>query len=269
VKPRPPALYRLSRLFRILSVVALLLIIVALGVVVYSAVQFRPNDVSTPSVTGVTYATQVANLFGAVNFTNPGYVDVNSLHLNGSVYNSNNSWLGSGVSNPGTLRAGSTTPLSFTLKAPISAILPAATLLTQDQTLRIALNASVTYAVVFTLGLHVNFNVHWGAPFSNLMIKVTNVTTSPTGTANVTIQVTFANHSPSSLDGGLNLGMENGAGVVCATGMFGLSVPPGGAYNNSVTISAGAGCGGHGQYVDATLSTPQGSAVTFLREKLP
>jgi len=263
----PPPLYRLSRLFRRLSLLVLVVTIVFLATVAYSAVRFVQ---SSPERGG--YAAQFASngtvaVTGSVELSNPGFYPVDGFTLGLRVLNSSGWFLGEIHAGPVTLAPGVATTVPLALYLPVVAGTPAESLLVADQDLTVGVWGNTTYAYLFPISVHFSQTKFWGAPFSNLTVTPGSPTLE-NGSVVVPVTVTFANHATFTEFGTLNFQVFPASGPACGSSSFALNVLPGARFDQTENVGLSAGCSIAGGHVDATFASG-GTVLPLPSESLP
>jgi hypothetical protein len=241
----PPALWRLARLFRWISIVWLVVVIVFLATVAYSGAQLRPQNESGPNTPPTVSGNDTITLTGALNVSNPGWYPLTDVQLFTLVENPNGSFLASGGSPVVTVAAGGTTQVPFTISLGLGDRPEARTLLTHDAILPSITWANATYVGLFHVQVVVPQNVSWGAPLYGLNVSAGTPTFASNGTAAVPLTITFGDHSRFPVDGQAVYTLRSN-GVVCTSGALPVAVSSGQSYNGMATAYLGSGCSASG-----------------------
>ncbi|HTS33504.1 MAG TPA: hypothetical protein VMI55_06165 [Thermoplasmata archaeon] len=263
----PPGLYRLARALRRLSVITLIILILFTASVVYSAVL----TVRSGSGVGPFSETFASNgtivLSGSLTLNNNGFYSVQGLTLAVRVTNTTGSFVGATEFGPTTLGSSSSIVEPLTLYVPVSGAGPGPSLLTDDQSLPVAVWANATFGYLFPVSLAVSAVRSWGAPFADLSISLGTPTPNGTG-ANVPVTLSFENHSPVTDAGNLNFVVLSSGGVRCGASGFTLEVGPGAPFTQTTTVALAGGCSPAGGTVQASYVTPA-FTVTLPPEAIP
>lgn len=263
---RPPPLYRAARLFRRLSAVVLVLVLIYVGTSLYSASRFAESKPSAGGYSASVVGNDTVEIAGSLQITNPGFYSVDGLRLSLRVLNDTGGYLGASVDGPVNLVAGSTTEFPIDFYVTVSANAPAASLLTSDQTLSVATWGNATYAYLIPFSVHFDENETWGAPFADLSVAP-GVPQENGGTTLVPVTVRFEDHSPIADDGQVTIALDSAGGNECGGGTFSLAVDSGGGYDETQDISLATGCSLMGGHAAATYTT-DGSTISFPSQEL-
>jgi hypothetical protein len=263
----PPALYRLSRLFSRLSVVVLVVIIVFLATVGYSAMLLVRSSPQAGGYSASFAPNGTVALTGSIVLSNPGYYPVSGFTLGLRVLNSTGVFLGALKAGPVSLPAGSAITFPIALYLPISAESPAESLLVTDQDLTVGLWGNTTYAYLFPISVHFTQTKSWGAPFSDLTVTA-GAPTLMGGTLVVPVTVTFTNDASFTELGTLNVQVVQANGFVCGGSSLSLNVAPGDGFEQTQNVAVSSGCSTAGGYVD-TEFVSGGTTIPLPPEALP
>lgn len=263
----PPSLYRFARLLRRLGAVALVLVVLFLASVVYSAVLLAE---STPQSSGYTAAfgeNDTVAVTGSVALSNPGYYPLQGFGLSLRILNNSGLLLGDLHAGPETIPSSATTSFPFALYLPIASTGPAESLLTEDQYLTVNLWANATYAYLFPLSVHLSQNKFWGAPFALLKISP-GAPTSNGDSVTVPVTISFTNHASFPEVGNFSVVVYPASGPSCGADTFLVNVPPGDAYDQTQNLVFSSACNPAGGNAQVTFTGPEGS-IAFPPEALP
>ena len=249
---RPPGLYRLARLFRRLSLAVLVVLILFLASVGYSAFDFVRSSPQSGGYSASFSANDTVSVSGSVSLSNPGYYPVSGFSLGLRIENASGVLLGDLSTPPVTLAPGSTTTFPVALSVPISVAGPAVSLLVTDQFLSVGVWGNATYAYLFPVSVHFVQQKSWGAPFANLAITA-GTPFAAGGGVNVPITITFANHADFTESGSLSVTLVSSGGATCGTGTVPMDVPPGAFYDQTENLALASGCSLAGGSVVATF----------------
>ena len=240
-----PILWRLARTFRVLAALWLVVVVVFLATVAYSASQLRPGHATGPSSPPGVNGNDTVTLTGSVNVSNPGWYPLTDVSLFSIVDDTNGTLLASGGSPTITVAAGGTTTVPFSITLGLDARASARALLTHDATLPSTTWANATYVGLFHIVVEVPQNVSWGAPLYGLAVAAGSPTAEPNGTIGVPLTVSFADHAKFPVDGNAVYALSSG-GASCSRGSLPVAVPSGSSYDQTTTAYFGSGCSASG-----------------------
>jgi hypothetical protein len=263
----PPALYRLSRLFRRLSLLVLVVTIVFLATVAYSAVRLVQSSPQTGGYSASFGANGTVAVTGSVELSNPGFYPVAGFTLGLRVLNNSGWFLGELRAGPVTLAPGAATTFPIALYLPIAAGTPAESLLVTDQYLSVGVWGNTTYAYLFPISVHFSQTKFWGAPFSNLRVTV-GTPALENGSVVVPVTVTFTNHAPFTEFGTVNFQVFPANGTACGASSFSLNVLPGERFDQTENVGLSGGCSIAGGHANATFVSG-GTTIPLPSEALP
>jgi len=263
----PPALYRLARAFRRISLVVLVLILLFLGTALYSAVEVLRSGPSTGPFTAGFGPNDTVAVSGSLNFSNPGFYPISAFSVHLRVVNASHVYLGEGSFGPVDLPNGATQPITITFYLPVSSTGPGGSLLTEDQTLNVSVWGNATYAYLFPISISVETNKSWGAPFADLSIGVGTPVASGAG-AVVPVTIQFQNHAKFAESGELNFALVPLGGPSCGGGSFDLAVPPGGQFDQTTNVPISSGCSPSGGSLEAVY-VGNGGTIPLPPQRIP
>ncbi len=257
---RPPRLYRTARLFARLSAVTLVLLLVFLGTLGYSASELVRQSPQTGGFSAGLAANGTMAVAGTVRVSNPGFYPVGGFSLNLRISNGSGAYLGTVTTGSVDLAPGGVTTVPIALFLPIGSGGPAESLLVSDQYLVVGVWGNATYAYLFPISVHAQENRSWGAPFSNLRVGV-GTPTVVNGSASVPVTLSFTNHASFAEVGTLSLVVRDAGGVACGSTSYRLDVVPGAYYYSTQPVLLSSGCSVSGGTAVATFSGPAGTIV--------
>jgi hypothetical protein len=264
-RPRPPGIYRAARALRRAALIALVLTIVFVGIVAYSAVQIVH---SRPQVGNSSSALEPNGTVGySTSFTlnNPTFFAIQSFQLKVRIANGSGGLLVNDATPPTTISAGGTSYVPFTFFLPLSA--GTASLLTVDQYLDWNIWGNATYGYLFPVSIGVTTERSWGAPFANLSVGVGTPTTI-NGTLEVPVQLSFVNDASFADVGTIDFEVVSSGGMTCSTGSFSIDVPGGQPYSMTQDVPIAAGCNPSGGQVNAQY-LEGGTSIMLPSEPIP
>lgn len=264
---RSPGLYRVSRLLRWISAAVLVLLLIFVGTVGYSAARFAEASPETGGYAASFAANDTISLSGSLSISNPGYYSVSGFSLGLRIENGSGVLLGGLATPPITLAAGSTSTVPVGLSVPIEATGAAVSLLISDQFLSVGVWGNATYAVLFPVSVHFVQQRSWGAPFADLSVTA-GTPFAANGSLVVPITIAFANHSTLYEDGTLELELRSSSGSTCGATAFPMNVPPGMSYDQTENVALASGCSVTGGSAQATYVSG-GTSVPLPPQALP
>jgi hypothetical protein len=255
---RPPGIYRAARALRRAAVVVLVVTLIFVALVAYSAVQIVRSRPQVGSSSVVLEPNGTADYATSFSLTNPTYFAIQSFQLAVHVSNSSGDLLVADATPSTTIAAGSSAVLPLTVFVPLG--LGEESLLTVDQYLHWDVWGNATYGYLFPVSIGVETQRQWGAPFDNLTILVGTPVTMGGG-LEVPVQLAFSNDATFDDVGTVQFQVVAPGGAQCASGSYALDVPAGSAYSMSQNVPVSAGCnpaGGHvaAQYLEGGSSIP-------------
>jgi hypothetical protein len=263
----PPPLYWVARLLRRLSVVVLVVILVFLGTVAYSAVRLVQSSPQTGGYVASFGSNDTVAVTGSLELSNPGFYPVAGFTLGLRILNDSGAFLGTLRAGPVTLAPGGTTAFPIALYLPIAAGSAAESLLVTDQYLTVGIWGNTTYAYLFPISVHFTQTKLWGAPFSNLKVTA-GAPTFMGGSLVIPITVTFTNDATFTEFGSLNFEVVQANGLGCGGGSFSLNVPPGTLFDQTQNVGISTSCSTAGGHVSSTFVSG-GTTVPLPSEPLP
>jgi autotransporter adhesin len=245
-------LYRMSRAFGWLSIIATVAIVIFLATVAYSASGIRYDGVTPLAGTGV--PGNLVDFTVSVKLANPGYYPMQNFNLSLRVVYPQNGLLAIGSSMVNSLGGGSTQQIPVTF--PVDLAAPQVRgLLTNDTKLTLAAWANATYGYFFPFHVTISDNISWGAPFYGLAVVAGTPTVGTGGTVVVPITISFSNHSPIPLVGYLGFSVASAAGVTCGSGNLNVTALPTQHYDSTTDVTVADGCNPQGGQVNATYTS--------------
>lgn len=258
-RPPRPALYRIARAISLVATVLTLVIIAYVGLTIYSASHLRPdigggnnngNNGGQGNGTGNGPSIQTTLQNGALdlslglNFSNPGFLPISSVHLASVVDAPNNtSRIAVGTSPNVSIPAGSVGVIVMTIVVPFSADSPILAYLTHSVGLPTEIWANVTVSSFFSIGVNISTTYQWGAPFAGLNVTPDGVPASGgSGQVLVPLSISFSNAAAFALDGTLALTASGSGGCTATVSPIPLDVPSGGNFQQVVQASAPSSC---------------------------
>ena len=263
----PPGIYRAARALRWVAVILLVLALIFVATVAYSAYETAHATVESRSLSGVSVANGEIDISGSFSLTNPGIYPIQSLTFTAHVANDSGVPLTSAAVGPQTINAGSTGQFPITLLVPVNESGAAQSLLFKDQYLEIAAWANVTYAYFFPLAVTLTESRSWGAPFEGFTASAGTPTFSD-GVVSAPVTIDWANHASFTEQGALTYTVDSASRVVCGSGSFPVNVPAGQPFNETEPVALSASCSPIGGEVLVGY-TFDGSTTQFPPEPIP
>jgi hypothetical protein len=264
-RPRPPGIYRAARALRRAAVIVLVLTVVFVAFVGYSAVQIvhsRPqvgNSSTTLEPNGsVAYST-------SFTLNNPTYFAIQSFQLQVRIANTSGAVLVDDATPATTVPAGATSYVPFTFYLPLSS--GTTSLLTVDQYLDWNVWGNASYGYLFPVSIGVSTERSWGAPFANLSVRV-GTPFMMNGTLEVPIELSFVDNANFADMGTVNFQVVSSGGATCSTGSFSIDVPGGQAYSMMQNAAIASGCNPSGGNVNSQYFQ-NGASIPLPSEAIP
>lgn len=263
----PPAIYRLAQLFRGLSVVVVVLLVVYAGTVVYSAYEVARSSPQSHGLSASFAPNDTVEIGGSFTLSNPGFYPIQSFALTARITNASGVFLGRLHVGPTVIAPSATDNFPVALYLPVSSVSAAESLLTQDQYLDVSAWGNATYAYLFPLSVTLTETRSWGAPFEGFAVKV-GTPGGGGGMVTLPVTVTFTNDASFSEQGTLAITVVSSADVTCGSTSFPIDVPPGNLYDQTETLSLSSGCSPAGGQV-VTTYTSGGTTLVLPPEAIP
>lgn len=264
---QPPAIYRLARALRWLSVLVLVVLVLFATTVAYSAVEVARSSPQSSGLSASLAANGSIEVGGSFTLLNPGFYPIQGFQLTARIANLSGVFLGQLGVGPSEIAPGSTGTFPIALYVPVSTSGVVASLLTEDQYLRVNAWGNATYAYLFPISVELTENRSWGAPFANFAATA-GTPTGGGGSISVPVTVSFANHASFGESGSLVFTIVSAANADCGTTSFPLDVGPGGSYDRTQDVTLAAGCSPAGGELLGEYSYG-GAAVPLPPEAIP
>ncbi len=263
--PVPPGIWRAARALRRVSTIVLVLVIVFLAIVAYSAVQVVKSKPGVGTSTTEVEPNDTIGVATSFSMSNPTYFAIQHFSLHFLILNATGAHLIDTTAGPETIAAGGTTVLPIDLYLPISA--SETGLLTENQYLDWNVWGNASYAYLFTVSIGVNTERAWGAPFDNLSVEVGTPFVA-NGVEEIPVTITFADDASFADQGTLDFQVSPPAGAECAQGSFALNVPAGTDYDQTQDVGIANGCDPAGGHVAAEFLV-NGATIPLPSEAIP
>ncbi|MGA8303426.1 MAG: hypothetical protein WB873_07010 [Thermoplasmata archaeon] len=264
-RPRPPGIYRAARALRRASALALVLIIVFVGIVAYSAVQVVKTRPSVGSSTVALESNDTIGITTSFHLTNPGMFTIQQFALHFRVLNGTEALLLDSTAGPVDIASGSNESLPVALYIPMTAA--GMSLLTQSQSLDWNVWGNASYAYLFSVSVDISTQKAWGAPFDNLTATV-GAPEMVNGSESVPVTIAFSDDASFADAGALEYQVVPPTGPDCAQGAFSMNVPPDSPYSNTQYAALASGCNPSGGQVDSEF-VGSGFGVSLPPEAIP
>lgn len=248
----PPALYRVSRWFRRLALIVVVILTIFLATVGYSAYEFVSASPQSGGYSASFASNSTVAVTGDLSVANHGWYPLSGFDLSLRIRNASGDLIGTVTTGPETLAAGATTTVPIALYLPISPNSSAASLLVTDQYLAVGVWGNATYAYLFPISVHFEQNKSWGAPFANLAFQV-GAPSEANGSTVVPVTVSFSDHAPFAEDGRLGLTLRASNDTPCGSVSYGLDVPSQGFFYQTENVVLSRGCSLAGGSADAVV----------------
>jgi hypothetical protein len=265
-RPHPPGIYRAARALRRAGTVAIVLIVVFLALVAYSAVQVVRSAprIASPSV--AMEANGTVGLTTSFSLTNAGFLPIQSFALHFLVENASGGALVSTGDRPTTIASGASVIVPVAIYLPLNDT-AATSLLTEDQYLHWNVWGNATYGYLFPVSISISTDRSWGAPFDDLRIAV-GTPVEVGGQVEVPFTISFANDASFADQGTLDVEVEPASGPACGTTSIALNVAPGNTYDSTQNMPIATGCNPSGGQVDAQYVVG-GTVIPLPPEPIP
>jgi hypothetical protein len=264
-RPRPPGIYRAARALRRASALALVLIIVFVGIVAYSAVQVVKTRPSVGSSAVALESNDTVGISTSFHLSNPSMFSIQQFALHFRLMNGTGLPLLSSTAGPIDVPGGSNATLPVELYIPLTEA--GTSLLTQNQYLEWDVWGNASYAYLFWVSVDISTQKSWGAPFDNLTAAV-GAPAMVNGSESVPVTVTFSNDASFADAGALEYQVVPATGPDCAQGSFLLNVPPDSPYSNTQDVTLASGCNPAGGEVESEF-VGSGFSVPLPPEAIP
>ena len=264
---RPPGIYRLARAFRVLGAIVLVILLIYVGTVAYSAYEIASSSAESHSLSAQFVSNGTLQVSGSFSLTNPGLYPIQSLELTARILNAGGIDLGTLHVGPSTVAAQGSGDFPIALSIPITEAGPAASLLTVDQVLLVKAWGNATYAYLFPLSIALNQSRSWGAPFEGLRASLGTPTTMG-GQVTLPVTVFFADHASVDDIGTLTYTVRSSTATDCGGSQFSIAAAPGALYDQTQDVTLSSGCSPAGGQILSTYSTG-GSSIPLPPEVIP
>jgi hypothetical protein len=261
---RPPPLYRLARNLRRASLIALVLLILFAGSVVYSTSEISQSPPQVGSFSAGFDPNGTMSLTSSLTLSNPGFYPIQSFTLDARVANGSNVFLGAFGLGPTAIGSQATEDYPITLYLPVSATGPGASLLVHSQELSLNVWGNATFGYLFPVGLNIQNDRFWGAHFSDFTFSVGNVS----GNGTVPVTITYQNAASFAEIGSLRISLLSATGISCGGGFWTLDVGPGQRFDQTQPVTLSSGCSPFGGRLTGDYITPS-YTVPLPSEEIP
>jgi len=243
----------------------LLLVILYVGVVAYSAVQVVKTAPGVGADTVQLESNDTVGILTSFTLTNPGLFPIQQFALHFRILNGSDIPLFSSTVSSGSIAARASSVLPIDLYVPLTTA--GTSLLTENQYLQWNVWGNATYGYLFPVSIGVQTARSWGAPFDNLSAEI-GTPGAANGSETIPVTVTFSNDASFADAGTLVFQVVPVAGSTCAEGSFVMNVPPGDPYSSTEQVPIASGCDFLGGHVTAEF-VGSGYTVPFPPEAIP
>ncbi len=265
---REPSLYRPAQALRWASTLVLVAIVVFVATAAYSAYDVARTGAGPTSFSTSFAPNDTLAVMGQFTFTNGGFYPLNGLTLHFLVRNGSGDFVGQSTAGPESFPAGATKAFPIDLFLPISSSGPAASLLTQDQTIAVGIWANTTASYLFPVSIGVVSNRSWGAPFADLKESIGNPFLVG-GTVEVPVTISFEDDASFADVGTVVVTILSSSSQACGGGNLAINVPAGEPDSQTTDIALASGCSPAGGTIETVYTTSQGVAVPLPPEAIP
>ncbi|HKS59187.1 MAG TPA: hypothetical protein VJS68_00220 [Thermoplasmata archaeon] len=263
-----PGLYRLARLFRVFSALALVGLILFVAVATYSAVRYHPTGSYQSNWSGLQFSGAAITGQTRLNLSNPGYFALDGVEIQSTVRYPNGTLLAQLAAPPVNLPPNGNISIPLTLNIPLGVAGAPSQLLTHDLALNSSSTLSAQYAALFDLSLALSHTLTWGAPFFAFAANVGAPVVLGNGSVVVPVTLSWANHASFDEQGTIAAQAVSPGGSICASTTFNVNVVSGGGFNQSQSVPVRPGCNPSGGTLEASF-TGSGFSFSLPSEPIP
>ena len=262
---RPPPLYRLSRILRLVGLAVLTVLIIYVGLVIYSASMVKPSTKGGASAAHLE-SNGTAQITQSVNLSNPGFFGFSDLTTAVVLTWPNGTFVGSGGSAPLSVPGGGEGRINVSFWLPLAT--SASQLLTHSASLTLKLWLNLTYASLLTLHVSNQQNYSWGAPFANFNATPGSPTPQSNGTLLVPVTVSYNNEADFGVGGTASVRVLSSTGAACTSSSLNVGTSAHGSFYQTVDLYLAASCNPSGGSIVVTF-TGSGITYTFPPQGIP
>lgn len=253
---------RIARWLHLAGTILLVLLIVGLALIGYSALGIKANTPSGGSSSTTSFANNAITQTTSANLTNGGLVPISGLTFDVIAYVIGGPVVGESSAPGVTVNPGASYHIPIVVNISVAPSSPGQQLLVSNATIGVEgwLNATAGYLLSVSIGISPGNQSSWHAPFAGFGVQVVQSGSS----AQVT--VTFANYASVPVEGTMLVTLANSAGTTCGTASVSVTPPvmTGSSFSGSATASLSSGC------TPATaVATITGTAPTTYSFTLP
>jgi hypothetical protein len=263
--PTPPGIYRAARWLRRLSVIVLVVVLVFVAFVVYSAVQVAQSHPKVGNSTSQLEENDTVGLMSSLTINDPTYFPIQDFQLQVRILNGTGLPLVNSTIGPTTIPSGASVNIPLALYIPITE--QGESLLVENQNLEWNVWGNASYGYLFAVSLGLEMNKSWGAPFDDLSVSLGTPSTMG-GTTTVPVTLSFTDDASFADTGTVNFAIVPASGPSCGSGSFVFNVPAGSPYSNTQPITLASGCNPSGGDITAQF-VGDGIDVALPPEPIP
>jgi hypothetical protein len=266
VAGRPPILWRVARILRILGYVTLAIIIVYVASSVYFAVHDKPELPKGLGSSTLIASNSTVRLDLQLNISNPGVFPISGVQVSIQVRLPSGTLVAEGGSPSMTIAAASTGAVPVTLWVPLHA--GGDVLLTHNVQLLQSYWANATFASLFVLHFNSSSNSTWGAPFYQFNATPGTPFTESNGTVAEPVTLAWQDAASFAEQGSVALDIYSASHQACGALELPVNVSPGANADLPATFYLASSCDPSGGTIDATY-TGDGLTYAFPPEAIP
>ncbi|HYK92722.1 MAG TPA: hypothetical protein VEY07_01605 [Thermoplasmata archaeon] len=262
----PPGLYRLSRALGRVGIIVAVIILLYVGLTVYSASEIRVAG--TGGNPTATVSQNVVNLTTGLTLENRGFLSITGVSVTSVIRFPDGTLLGVARSPVIAIAPASNATVPISIQVPLSGASQAVLLLTHSVHLPSATSANVTFGGIVTVHVTDSSGISWGAPFDSLNATVGTPSLQGNGTVAVPVHVTYTNRAPFDESGEFSYTLRSASGMSCAAGTVPDSVRSGQSFDDTVTVYLPPSCSLSGGSVELAF-TGSGFSLVLPPEPIP
>jgi len=246
-------------------VIALVLIIVFVGIVVYSAVQVVKSQPRVGASTAGFESNGTIGITTSFSLNNPTYFTIQQFGLQFRILNETGVLLVASGAGPVNIPAGVNQTVPIALYVPLTEA--GTSLLTENQNLSWNVWGNASYAYLFSVSVDISTQRSWGAPFDALNATV-GTPLIVNGSEAIPVTLSFSNDASFTVAGAIDFQVVPASGPNCAQGSFVLNVPSGSPFAQTDNVALRSGCDPSGGHVNAQF-VGSGFTVSLPSEPIP
>ncbi|HXW66572.1 MAG TPA: hypothetical protein VEL82_01630 [Thermoplasmata archaeon] len=261
----PPGIYRAARALRRAGVIALVLVIVYVGFVGYSAFQVVKTRPGVGTSTTTLEPNGTVGVTTSFTLSDPSDLPIQDFSLQFRILNATGQLLLDSATPAVTVASGGSEVVPVSIFVPLTS--SGESLLVNDQYLRWDVWGNATFGYLFPVSIGVDANRSWGAPFANLTVSL-GAPALMGGIVQVPVTVAFSNNADFADDGALDFEVVSSTATICGSGSFAVDVPPGQPYQSTQNIDLASDCNPAGGAVEAQY-VEDGATIPLPSEPIP